>query len=319
MIRRAVISSLVTGLLLAPGLEAKTFTIGTNPQGSLAYSIGSAIAKVLTLQTDDRYLVVPRGGPVVTTPLLDKGELDFSISASMIPAYAHSGHALFNGSTYSNIYVVADLIPFQSGVFVKTDSDIRTIGDLKGRKVPTDFKNQSILSDFLNATLSTASLTHADLDGIPTPNGIRGVQDFMAGKTEAAVFSPGAGIVLQADNAVGGIRYLPIDKTPENEKRVADLIPGSHIQTLQPTKSQPGIGPDTHVIAASFLLLSSGHVDDATIRTVVEVLHDNKEALVAALGAFRNYEPDHMLRDVKAPYHPVVTAYFADREGQPRQ
>lgn len=312
MIRKTIIATLLGCLAITPAVQARTYTIGTNPQGSLAYSIGSAIAKVLTLKTHDRYLVVPRGGPIVTTPLLDNGQLDFSIAASMIPAYAKTGNAMFGGKRYDRIRVVANLIPFQSGIFVKADSDIRTVQDLKGRKVPTEFRNQTILRDFLDASLATAGLTEQALDGVPTPNGIRGVQDFMAGKSDAAVFSPGAGIVLQADNAVGGIRYLSLENTPDTRRRVAEMLPGSDIQTLQPSKSQPGIGKDTHVIAASFLLLSSTHMDDATVEKVADTLYRNKADLVASLGAFRGFVPDNMTRDVQAPYHPAVVKYFAD-------
>ncbi|NVK40152.1 MAG: TAXI family TRAP transporter solute-binding subunit [Oceanospirillaceae bacterium] len=314
MIRKTVLSLLATAVLASSGAVAETFTIGTNPQGSLAYSIGSAVAKVLTLNTDDRYLVVPRGGPVVTTPLLDKGELDFAISSSMIPAYAREGNALFSDKTYENIRVVANLVPFQSGIFVRADSDIHSLRDLKGRKVPTEFRNQSILRDFLNATLSTADLAETDLDGLPTPNGIRGVQDFMAGKTEAAIFSPGAGIVLQADSAVGGIRYLSIERTAETERHIADLIPGSSIETLQPASTRPGVDHDTNLIAASFLLLSSNRLDDTTAAGVAEVLHTHKDDLVAALGAFRAYDPRQLVRDVRAPYHPGVLAYISRQE-----
>jgi TRAP-type uncharacterized transport system substrate-binding protein len=70
-------------VLGAATASAQTLGIGSNPQGSLAYSTAAGIAKVATEATDLKLRVIPQGGPVVTLPLVNSGELDFSISVSM--------------------------------------------------------------------------------------------------------------------------------------------------------------------------------------------------------------------------------------------
>ena len=87
--------------------------------------------------------VVPQGGPVVTLPLLDKGELDFSISISMLAVFAHKGVAMFKKSgKQPNAQVVAAVIPLELGWFVRKDSNITSMKDLKGKRVSSKLSKQ---------------------------------------------------------------------------------------------------------------------------------------------------------------------------------
>ena len=90
MIRSAFLG--LTGVaFLTSGAIAQTFSVGSNPQGSLAYSTAAAISKVVNEVAGIKARVVPQGGPVVTLPLLNNGELDFSISISMLAVLANKG------------------------------------------------------------------------------------------------------------------------------------------------------------------------------------------------------------------------------------
>ena len=46
-------------------------------------------------------------------------------------------------------------------------------------------------------------------------NLIRGVDEFISGRTDAGYFAVGQAKVAEADAAVGGIRFLPPVETPE--------------------------------------------------------------------------------------------------------
>ena len=68
--------------VIAGNAAAQTVSIGTNPQGSLAYAVGAAISKVAIEKGDVQMRVVPQGGPNVVVPLVNAGELEFSIADS---------------------------------------------------------------------------------------------------------------------------------------------------------------------------------------------------------------------------------------------
>ena len=128
--------------LAAAGASAQTVSIGTNPQGSLAYATGAGVAKVAIENADVKMRVVPQGGPVVTLPLLNDGELDFTISVSVVTAFAKSGGAMFKGRKQENVRVVASLFPLVVGWYVRADSPIKTLADLRGKRVPSRYTKQ---------------------------------------------------------------------------------------------------------------------------------------------------------------------------------
>ncbi|HIC58657.1 MAG TPA: hypothetical protein EYO71_01070 [Rhodospirillales bacterium] len=59
---RTVLLGLSATILLTSSVFARTFSIGTNPQGSLAYSTGAGIAKVANEVAGIKARVVPQGG-----------------------------------------------------------------------------------------------------------------------------------------------------------------------------------------------------------------------------------------------------------------
>ena len=80
MLKTSFISAIAT-IAISTGAVAQTYSIGSNPQGSLAYSTAAGISKLANEVLGFKARVVPQGGPVVTLPLVNNGELDFSISS----------------------------------------------------------------------------------------------------------------------------------------------------------------------------------------------------------------------------------------------
>ncbi|MDA0661358.1 MAG: TAXI family TRAP transporter solute-binding subunit [Proteobacteria bacterium] len=293
--------------------SAQTLSIGSNPQGSLAYSTAAGIAKVATEATDLKVRVIPQGGPVVTLPLLNSGELDFTISLSIAAAFATEGRAMFGKSgKQGNIRVVAALFPLHLGFYVRNDSPIKTIADLKGKRLGDKYPKQRVIKLTGLAKLATAGLTYKDVIGVPVPNGVRQVDDFMAGKIDAVTFSLTAGKTAQAHAKVGGIRVLSLPKTPESEKAMQKVAPGSHIATIMPNPAYPGVMGPTNIFAAPFLLMAAAKTSDEAVYKVVKAIHANKKKLVTTHKAFNGMQPKAMHADVGVAYHPAALKFYKE-------
>ena len=299
-------------VFLAQGVHAQTVSIGTNPQGSLAYATGAGVAKTAIEAGGVNMRVVPQGGPVVTLPLANNGELDFTISNVAASSFAHLGKAMFNGRKQDKIRLVAVLFPLYSMFYVRNDSDIKTLGDLKGKRLPTRFTKQKIVGLNAQSVLATVGLSFKDVVGVPVPNGVRGVRDFMEGKNDAAYFSVTSGITRQAHAAVGGIRVLSMDNTPEALKALRSVVPAASIATLQPAKLYPGVMGPTNVFAAAFVVNASTKTPDETVYKVVKALHDNKKKLIGSHGMFKQFDPAKMHVDLGVPYHPGALRYYKE-------
>lgn len=301
-------------LALSTGIaaSAQTVSVGTNPQGSLAYATGSAVSKVAIEHGDLRMRVVPQGGPNVVVPLVNVGELEFSIANGAVASAAYDGRPSFK-SPNENIRVAAVLFNLVSGFMVRADSDIHSLEDLAGMRVASEFLKQKTVAKNAGAVLSTVGLSWDDVVGVPVPNGIRGVEDFETGNVDATYFSLTSGRTKQAAAAVdGGIRILPIANTDEAKSILSDAVPGAWVGMIKPGKNLPGVEAEQGVFTTPFVVLTSTNVPDDVVYNFVKAIHDNKDALVASSGAFKGFDPAKMDTEIGVPFHNGATKFFAE-------
>ncbi|MCY4239472.1 MAG: TAXI family TRAP transporter solute-binding subunit [Rhodospirillaceae bacterium] len=297
-------------MIALPAL-AQTYSIGTNPQGSSAYATGAAVAKVAKDVLNLRARVVPQGGPVVTLPLVDKGRLDFSIAVSVVTAFAHRGAAMFKGKPQKDVRVVAVLRTLRLGIFVAKDSGIDSVADLKGVRLSSGFAKQRIQGLFWRALLNMADLTFKDVKGVPAPNGVRGVDDFMGGKVDAAMFSITSGKMRQA-LASRGFRYISLPDDPAAVKKLQAIAPGSVVEKISPSPAFAGVTGPTNIMAAPFIITANAKVSDGLVYDLVKAMAANKKMMVAAFKGMSGFNPDKMYVDIGVPYHPGAMRYYRE-------
>ena len=291
---------------------AQTVSIGTNPQGSLAYAAGAGVAKVAIEVGGVKMRVVPQGGPVVTLPLLNNGELDFTISVSVVTAFANKGLAMFRGRKQDDVRMAASLFPLVIGWYVRKDSPIKTIADLKGKRIGSKFTKQKISGLFGRAMMATGDVTMKDVTGIPVPNGVRAVDDFMSGKTDAVNWSLSSGKTRQANASVGGIRVLSMVKNATTQAKLQTVAPGAVIGTIKPAPMFVGVTAPTNVLIAPFIVNASTKTPDELVYRVVKALHAGKAKLVTSHKAFNGVDPKMINRDVGLAYHPGAIKFFKE-------
>lgn len=310
---RTKVTAIVLGVLVFSGTAvAATLGIGSNPQGSIAYTAAAAVSKLVSEKSSDQVRVVPQGGPVVTLPMVNGGDLEFSVANAMTAVLAKDGKAMFAGRKHENLRMVAALFPLRTGLIVQKDSDIEAVSDLKGRKVSSGFAKQKGLLLMSQAMLATAGLTEDDIDGVLAPSGKRGVEDFMAGKVDAVAFSVGSGLVAQADASVGGVRFLSLPLTPESEAAMREITPGAFIEPIQPAPGLAGVESKTNVWMTPYVLLASDRTSEDVVYRVLKLMAENPKALVDSAKVFSDFTPAAMKPELGIPYHEGALKYFEE-------
>ena len=120
------------GLGMSSVASAEVYTVGTNPQGSLFYSMGTALAKVMVDKTDKQYRVSPYAGSSTFIPMLNTGRLAFGFANGGEATFAHQGKGNFKRAN-PNLRLVGVAIATQTSFAVPTDSPAKTVEDLKTR------------------------------------------------------------------------------------------------------------------------------------------------------------------------------------------
>jgi TRAP transporter TAXI family solute receptor len=309
---RIRLAVLVLLLSASAAPAADNYGIGTSPQGTVTYSIGAAIAKIAAEKAGLTLRVQPYSGTTQAVPLVDSGELDFGLANVLEASSAYAGTSLFQGKANPKLRAVAMLYPLQIGFFVKKDSPIRSVADLKGHALPIGYSGQAIIKILSDGILASAGLGDDDIKGTPVPNIVRGTDDFIEGKVDAFFFALGAGKVAQANASVGGIRILPAMKGPDALATLRKFVPPAYITEVEPSKQHVGVAGRTEVVSIDYMLFAGAHVSDDTVYKLVKALHDNKPALAASYASLANFAPERMAKALPFAYHPGAIRFYTE-------
>lgn len=304
------------GLLMAAVAQpaaAQPMGIGSSPQGTLTYAMGAAFANVLRDTANIQARVQPQSGTGVMLPLINSGELDFGFVNTLELSEAYNGTGSHQGRAQRNLRAAAVMMPIQVGIFVRNDSPIRTLEDLRGRRLAQGFTAQAVIQTVLTGVLANGGLTPADIRAVQVPNLIRGVDEFIAGNADAAFFALGQAKVAEADAAVGGIRFIPLSSDPAAVERMRRVVAPSYIGTVQPAANLPGVREPLPTMFYDYVMVVNASLPAARVQALVTALHDQRDRLAAALPIFRQQDNSRLYGPTDAPFHDGALAFFRSR------
>lgn len=298
--------------VISTAATAQTVSIGTLPQGSLAYGIASAAAKVMSDKAGLTTRAVGFGGSNIFIPQVNQGRLEMSTANAIEAHFAKDGTGTFPGRKNPNLRALARLFAFQTGYMVKKDSKFRKIADFKGQSFPAGFTSQKIVEVLVRATFAMEGMTWKDIKPVPVPNFVRGTNEMVAGKVVASYLAPGSAIVRKANAAVK-VRFLSMDASPAKLAKLRTIAPGAFFTKVKPSKRMPYIEKPTTMVGFDYLLLAGKHVSDEVAYKAAKALHGNKKALIAGHGVFRRFQPKQMAKKgVGLDYHPGAVKFYRE-------
>jgi len=305
-------TTLATAAAAVAPASAQMYGLGTGKQGFFTYSAGAAIAKAAS-DNGLALRIQPFGGTSAYVPAVNAKEVDFGLANELETNYAVTGTVIYKGKPQPDIRVVAILTPLYSALFVRKDSPIKKIADLKGKRVPTDYTSQKVLDILVQGTLANAGLSYSDIQKVPVPNVVGGANEFAEGKADAFNFALGAGKVSETDAKVGGIRALNVDPSPDAMVRLRKWVPVAYAAKVAPGKGRAGINEPTTLFAYDYLVLASTKVGDDAVYKLTKILHEHKDALVAGFRPLIGFMPNRMNKDM-APvqFHAGAIKYYKE-------
>src|SRR6266705_4106202 len=143
----------------------RSVTIGSNPPGSVFYALASGLAKVVSESTPMQMAVQPYSGTSTFMPLLNSGELDFGINNFVDMALAYQGpERLKIGGQHPfphipNVRVMLRVSQLFMGLLMRKDSQIKTIYDIKGKRLTGEYPAQLAVWYNMFGALASAGLT----------------------------------------------------------------------------------------------------------------------------------------------------------------
>ena len=304
-------AAIIAGSVAFTGVAAAQVAVfATNPQGSLGYRTGIAVAKTVTAKADGiTGRPQPMGGSTTYIPIVNRGEVGFGFSNGMETLYAYKGMETFAGREQPNLRMVGRMFPLRTGIATVADFGAESIHDLrklKGKRITSKYTSLSIIEIFIKGALANADVSYDDFKQVPVSGFAKGIFALGEGKTDISWISLGSGAGRKVNTQLrsrGGFVYLNMDTSPEAHARFKKVMPAAKI-VLESNTKMPGIKKPTNIVEIDYVLFTHKGMDNETVYKVTKALATNKAHLAKSMGAFNRLKPETFAEPNMAPYHP---------------
>ena len=309
----AAAAALLATALGARHAAADPIAVSTLPPGAINHAQAQVIAKVIQDNSDLQTRVISFNSPAAILGAIEAGQSDMALSSSDESTVAYTGTEDYQGKAMKNLRVAFTIMPFAVGLIVKKDSPIKTVADLKGKRFGTGWQGFKQGIPLANAMLATAGLSLKDVDPVPVSTLLRAADDFKAGKTDAFQFAVGGPKVAEIHAALGGVRFLSFDHSPEATKRMQSIRKAYRPVLVNPLPHYAGLETPTWLMGYHILIMTSAKTKDEIVYKAVKALHGKKAELVKghpSFGAFSDAGMATQFDDLQ--YHPGAVKFFKE-------
>jgi TRAP transporter TAXI family solute receptor len=312
LLRRGLLAASLVAAPIVFGFapaSAQTYGLATMQPGTLANTVASAIAKTLKEKGGLNTLVQATAGESVLIPMVARNEIDFGM-ANMLEVV----EGIESGKLQNDLRIIGSIYVLRIGFFVRKDSGMTSMADLKGKRVPAGYSAMRTLDKNSLAMLATAGLTLSDVKPVMVPNVLRGGDDFMSGANDVFMFSFGGPKVREADATVGGVRALKIGDTPEGLEASRKIFPYGYFTEVKPIPAYVGVSEPMKVYSMDYILFTNAKTKNETVEKIIDTMANNKAEMVAVAPALNDFSVDTMYRKHDMTYHPGALKYFQDHK-----
>jgi uncharacterized protein len=296
----------------------RSVTIGTNTPGTVFYALAGGLAKVASEAGPVQMTVQPYSGTSTFIPLMDSGELDFGIVNGVDMGMAYLGPKKLkvggkNDFPHSpNLRLVMRGAPLVIGLLVKKDSPLKSIRDIKGKRVTGEYPAHQAVWFNMYGLLASGGLTWKDVNVVPVPAVNDGVDALVQGRAEVTAGALNMAKIREADASVG-VRHLSIDCSPEADKRVRQAVPGYYTRIVK-AGGAVAVVEDTCTVAYDIYFASHKGASDQLVTAILKPIWDNAEKLAPMHPGFKEWTRDRAASaDVTMPYHPAAIKFYQEK------
>jgi TRAP transporter TAXI family solute receptor len=312
----------VVGLVVALASPAtaqlpRSVTLATNPPGTVYYTFGSGLAKVIS-GGPFQVAIQPYAGSSTFLPLLNSGEVELGIVNAVDMGLSYRGPKFQIGGRNPfphapNVRLVMRGSPLLVGLLVRKDSPIKTVHDVKGKRMTGEYPAHLAVWYNMFGHLASAGLTWSDVKVIPVPAVNEGVDALIQGRADVTEHAINAAKIKEADASVG-VRHVSIDCSPAGEKRLKQAVPGYYGRIVKPGEAT-AVVEDTCFIAYDTYLSAGKGVADAVVEAALKSIWENTDKLAPIHPLFKEWTRERAVdHEATIPYHPGAVRFYKERK-----
>lgn len=282
-----------------------TFVTG-GEQGTY-YAFGTVLAQQVSDKTDTNITAVSGAGSKANVEDLASNGAQLAFCQSDVMSYAYNGTNLFAESGAVKDFSVVAALYMEQVQIVTMNKDIKTVADLKGKKVSIGASGSGVNFNALDV-LKAYDMTIDDIQPqyLDFGDSADGLKD---GKIDAAFVVAGAPTVAISDLSASGQVYLVGFDKEHTDKLIAEC---PYYSTYTIKKGVYKTPDDVDTVAVAAVVLARNDVSEDAIYNFMTATFDNLDELAKAHAKGEELSIEFASSVSGVPYHPGAVKYFAE-------
>jgi uncharacterized protein len=302
----------LTASVLAFGAQAQTFfRIGTGGTAGTYYPVGGMIANNVSQAGKIIVTAQASNGSVANVNAIISGAAESGFSQADVASWAYTGTGSYDGKPkVTDLRMIANLYPESIHLVVKKNSGIKSVADLKGKRVALDEPGSGTL---INARMVLAAYGVKTEDIKPEyikPN--QAADKLKDGALDAFFFVGGApaGAIAELASSGAGIDLVPLGGTSAEGLRMAN--PYFAVDTI-PAGTYKDVGA-TATLAVGAQWVTSSKADTETVYQITKALfsESTQKALQAGHAKGKLITAKNAVQGVGIPFHAGAEKFYKE-------
>ncbi len=311
---------------VSPGAqEEQFFRIGAAATSGTFFEIGGVIASAISKPTGSPpcehggncgvsgLVAVTQAtqGSVENLRMVAAGQIESGIAQSDIVGSAYTGTGIFAAAgPLKNLRAIASLFRESLQLVVRDDSAIRTLADLRGKRISLGQPASGTLAD-ARIVLAAAGLTEKDIMAEHLRPGMAAV-DVKDGTLDGFFIIGGVPVPAIRDLAAETpVRLIPVDGDVLAKMRESSAF---YRRSVIPSGTYPGISVETPSIGFDALWIVSADAPEDLIYAITKALwNDATQQLLEARDPLgRQVRLEDALDGLSVPLHPGAKRFYRE-------
>jgi TRAP transporter TAXI family solute receptor len=299
-------------VVAAGGAQAQQFfRIGTGGTAGTYYPVGGMIANAVSQPGKLVVTAQASNGSLANVTGIAGGAVESGFSQADVASWAYTGQGVFEGKPkITGLRLIANLYPESVHIVIRKGSGIKTVADLKGKRVALDEPGSGTLIN-ARTILAAYGIKEADIKAeYIKPN--QAGDKLKDGALDAFFFTGGspAGAIAELASSGAGIELLPIDGPQADAIRQSD---GFFSPDLIAEGTYKGVG-STRTLAVGAQWVTSDKADAAAVYEITKALYGDagQKAMAAGHAKGKFITKENAVRGAGIPFHPGAEKFYRE-------
>ena len=289
--------------------EKKFLNIGTGGTAGTYYPIGGAMAEVLNKDIPGMNASAQStGASVANINMLKDGSVDLAIVQNDITYYAVNGTEMFKDKKVDGLKGIATLYPETCQAVTLDSSGIKSIADLKGKKVAVGAMGSGVEAN-ARQIMEAYGITYNDIQ-VQYLSFAEAASALKDGNIDVAFLTAGYPTSAVQDIASQHkVRLLPVDA--EKADALIAKYP-FYTKTKIPAGTYAGFDEDVPAVSVMAMLVANDKVDDKLGYEITKALFKNLDRIHAAHSAAKAILKEKALEGMSLPVNAGAEKFFKE-------